>query len=151
MKYTSEIKIAKPRKEVIEKFSDPDSIKHWQRGFISMESISGKLGEEGSKNRLKYQMGKRKIEMEETIIKNDLPTQFHANYKAKGVFNIQENFFEETPENKTLWISHNEFRFSGFMKLIGIFMPGAFRKQSYQYMKDFKAFVENNESVLEQK
>jgi hypothetical protein len=88
--------------------------------------------------------------MEETIIKNDLPEQFHANYAAKGVYNIQENFFEETPEGGSLWISHNEFRFSGFMKLMGLFMPGAFRKQSYQYMKDFKAFAENGKSVLNQ-
>jgi hypothetical protein len=151
MKYTSEIKIEKPRTEVIEKFSDPDNMKHWQRGFISMEPISGNLGEEGSKNKLKYKMGKREIEMEEGIIKNDLPEQFHVNYTAKGVYNIQENFFEETPGDKTLWISHNEFRFSGFMKLMGLFMPGAFRKQSYQYMKDFKAFVENNQSVLNEK
>ena len=151
MKFTSEIKIAKPRTEVIEKFSDPNIIKHWQRGFISMEPISGNLGGEGSKNKLKYKMGNREIEMEETIIKNDLPEQFHANYAAKGVFNIQENFFEETPENHTLWIAHNEFRFSGFMKLMGLFMPGAFRKQSYQYMQDFKAFLENEQSVLKEK
>ncbi|MBZ9731194.1 SRPBCC family protein [Salegentibacter sp. JZCK2] len=151
MKFTSEIKIAKPRTEVIEKYSNPDNIKHWQRGFISMNPISGILGEEGSKNKLKYKIGKRKIEMEETIITNDLPEQFHANYTAKGVYNIQENFFEETPGNQTLWISRNEFKFSGLMKLMGIFIPGAFRKQSYQYMKDFKDFVENNESVLREK
>ena len=151
MKYTTEIKIIKPRTEVVEKFSNPDNMKHWQRGFISMEPISGNLGEEGSKNMLKYKMGKRDIEMEEKIVKKDLPAQFHANYSAKGVYNIQENFFEETPEGHTLWISHNEFRFNGFMKLMGLFMPGAFRKQSYQYMKDFKDFVENDQSVLNKK
>ncbi|TDN84715.1 hypothetical protein DET49_11836 [Salegentibacter sp. 24] len=151
MKYTTEIKIAKPRKEIVEAFKNPDNMKHWQRGFISMTPISGNLGEEGSKNMLQYKMGKREIEMEETIIKNDLPNQFHANYKAKGVYNIQENFFEKTPEDQTLWISHNEFRFNGFMKLMGILMPGAFRKQSYQYMMDFKAFVEKGHSVLKEK
>lgn len=151
MKYTTEIKIAKPIEEVIEKFSDPHNIKHWQRGFISMEPVSGKLGEEGSRNRLKFKMGKRVIVMEETIIKNDLPGQFHAKYSSKGVFNTQENFFEETPENRTLWITHHEFRFSGFMKLMGVFMPGAFRKQSQQYMQDFKAFVENKQSEKKEK
>jgi len=151
MKYTSEIKILKPREEVIKKFSEPDNIKHWQRGFISMKPISGKVGKQGSKNLIKYQMGKREIEMEEKIIKNDLPAQYHANYSTKGVYNIQRNFFEETIDGNTLWISHNEFRLSGFMKLMGVFMPGAFRKQTYQYMKDFKRFVEKNQSVLNKK
>ena len=39
----------------------------------------------------------------------------------------------------------NEFQFKGFMKLIGFFMPGAFEKQSFKYMKDFKAFAEGCE------
>ncbi len=49
MKYTSVIKIEKHDTEVIEKFSDPDNMKHWQQGFISMEHIIGNLGEESSK------------------------------------------------------------------------------------------------------
>lgn len=147
MKYTTEITIERPREEVIEKFKDPESLKHWQRGFIFMKPQSGELGAEGSTNLLKYKMGKREIEMTETITLNNLPEEFHATYEAKGVFNIQENFFETTPGNHTKWISHSEFRFSGFMKLIGWFMPGAFKKQSYQFMEDFKNFVEKGESV----
>ena len=149
MKYTSEIKIKKPLPEVIKKFSNPDNMKHWQRGFISMTPISGNLGEKGSKNMLIYKMGKREIEMVETIVENKLPAIFHANYSAKGVYNIQKNSFKETEEKHTLWISQNEFIFSGFMKLMGLFMPGAFKKQTNQYMKDFKNFVENNQSVLD--
>jgi hypothetical protein len=33
------------------------------------------------------------------------------------------------------------------MKLFGWFMPAAFKKQSWKYMEDFKAFVEKGESV----
>lgn len=148
MKFTSEIKLTKAREEIIGKFKDPENMKHWQRGFISMETISGILGKKGSKSRLKYKIGNQEIEMEETIVNNDLPGQFHANYQAKGVYNIQENFFEETLDGDTLWTSNNEFRFSGFMKLMGLFMPTAFRKQSSQYINDFKAFAENDQSVL---
>ena len=147
MKYQQKITIDKPRKEVIEKFSDPDNLEHWQRGFIFMKPINGQLGAEGSQNLLKYEMGKREIEMTETILKNNLPHEFSATYEAKGVYNFQVNRFHETPENHTTWIADNEFNFSGFMKLFGWFMPGAFKKQSRQYMEDFKAFVEEGKSV----
>lgn len=147
MKYTSKINIIKSLQEVIKKFQDPNGTKHWQLGFISTEPIRGIFGENGSKNKLKYKRGNQEIEMEETIIKNDLPYEFHANYEGKGVYNIQENFFQETLEGNTLWISHNEFRFNGFMKLMGVFMPGSFRNQTYKNMKDFKSYMETNKSI----
>ncbi|PTX42235.1 polyketide cyclase/dehydrase/lipid transport protein [Christiangramia gaetbulicola] len=147
MKYQQQITINKPRKEVVAKFSDPDNMKHWQRGFIFMKPINGNLGDEGSQNLLKYEMGKREIEMTETIIKNNLPDEYSATYEAKGVYNYQVNRFSPTMESATLWTTDNEFQFSGFMKLFGWFMPGAFKKQSRKYMEDFKAFVEEGKSV----
>ncbi len=149
MKYQQQITVNKPRKEVVAKFSDPDSLKHWQRGFIFMKPINGILGEEGSQNLLKYKMGKREVEMTETIIKNNLPDEFSATYEAEGVYNYQVNRFSPTMESTTLWTAENEFKFSGFMKLFGWFMPWAFKKQSRKYMEDFKAFVEEGKSVLD--
>jgi len=148
MKYQQEIIIKRSRNEVVNKFSDPDNMEHWQRGFVFMKPINGELGAEGSQNLLKYDMGKRVVEMTETILKNDLPQEFSATYEAKGVYNFQVNKFEETSENHTLWITFNEFKFNGFMKFIGWFMPGAFKKQSYKFMQDFKAFVEDGKSVM---
>jgi len=144
MKYSTNIAINKPIKETIELFDNPENMKHWQDGFISMELIEGENGKEGAKSLLKYEMGKRKIEMIETIIKRDLPHEFTATYEAKGVYNIVKNNFIKLNENKTTWISHNEFQFKGMMKLMAIFMPGAFKKQSFNMMENFKRFTENN-------
>ncbi len=149
MKYEQEIVINKPRKEVVEKFSNPENMKHWQRGFIFIKPINGKDGEVGSQSLLKYDMGRQKVEMTETIIKNNLPDEFSATYEAKGVYNYQINRFSPTLENNTLWKTDNEFRFSGFMKIFGWIMPGMFKKQSKVYMEDFKAFVEKGTSVLD--
>ena len=149
MKYEQKIVIDKPLNEVIEKFSDPDSLKHWQEGFIFMKPINGVLGEKGSQNLLKFKMNGREIEMTETILYNELPQKYEATYVAQGVFNQQANYFEEIEPGKTLWRTHNEFRFSGFMKAIGMLMPGAFKKQSKQFMTDFKAFAEEGKSVLD--
>ena len=37
------------------------------------------------------------------------------------------------------------------MRLVGLLMPGAFRKQSRQHMQDFKAFAEQGTDVREAK
>nr|MBA3286280.1 SRPBCC family protein [Nitrosopumilus sp.] len=63
---------------------------------------------------------------------------------AKGVYNIVSNKLVKLSENKTKYITEQEFEFKGFMKIIAFLMPGAFKKQSLKYQKDFKYFVENN-------
>lgn len=147
MKYSTEIKIKAPREEVVQKFQDPENLKYWQRGLLSYENISGDPGQEGSKTYARYQMGKREIDMTGTVTKNNLPQELHYTFDAEKVHNIQENFFSETPDGQTRWLSNNEFRFSGFMKLIGFFMPNSFRKQTLQYMEDFRNFAENGTHV----
>jgi hypothetical protein len=142
MKYKLEIEIDLPREKVIELFDNPDNMKHWQEGFISFEHLSGTPGEVGAKSKIKYQMGKREIEMIETITKRDLPDEFSGTYEAKGMWNEVKNYFHEASPNKTKWVTENEFKASGMMKLFTFFMPGAFKKQSYKYMVAFKNFAE---------
>ncbi|EAR00104.1 hypothetical protein FB2170_00520 [Maribacter sp. HTCC2170] len=148
MKYTTEILIDLPLNEFIKKLDNPDNMKHWQKGLVKYNIISGAPGQEGGKMELRYQMGKRKIVMVETILKRNLPYEFHTTYDTKGVHNVQKNYFKEISASQTKWISEAEFQFSGFMmKLMAFFMPGAFKKQSLKYLKDFKAFAEKGVSV----
>jgi|TARA_R110002020_G_scaffold199778_3_gene401537 hypothetical protein len=152
MKYTTEVIINKPRAEVIEKLDSAENMKHWQRGLTHYKDIQGTPGAEGAKMELHYKMGKRDMQLTETIQKRDFPNEFHATYDAKGVHNIQQNYFEEIDANTTRWRSESEFQFQGFgMKLMGFLMPGAFKKQSQKYLNDFKNFVENGTSVAEEK
>ena len=80
--------------------------------------------------------------MIETITNRNLPDEFAGTYEAKGVYNVVSNKFIPVAANKTKWVTDNEVRFSGFMKLMGWFMPGAFKKQSQQYLELFKTFAE---------
>ena len=144
MKYSHSIIIDRPREEVISLFDNQDNMFKWQPGLKDITPVSGVQGEEGAKMKLNYEMGKRKIEMLETIIKKDLPREFSGTYEAKGVYNEVRNYFEETPDNKTKWVSENEFQFSNLMmKVMGFLMPGAFKKQSFKYMELFKKFAES--------
>ncbi len=145
MKYTTDIEIEKPIEKVIELFDNPDNMSKWMEGLQSFEHLSGTPGQPGAKSKLKFKMGKREVEMIETITVRNLPDEFSSTYEAKGVFNIVKNRFEKLSDTKTKYITDNEFQFKGFMKLIAFFMPGAFQKQSYKYLELFKSFAESQE------
>jgi len=148
MKYITEIVVNVPISEFIRKFDNAENMKHWQKDLVSYKQLSSIPGREGSQMELVYKMGKREIAMVETIIKRNLPHEFHATYDAKGVHNIQKNYFKAIDENSTKWISETEFQFDGFfMKAMGFLMPGTFKKQSLKYLKNFKAFAEGNSSA----
>jgi len=148
MKYAIDIIIEKPRDEVIKKMDNVDNMKHWQKGLVAAEHISGTPGEIGAKMRLTYIIGKRKFILIETITKRNFPDEFHGTYSTETMHNIQENYFEDTLEGHTKWISVSEFKPINFpMRAMLFLMPRAFKKQSKTYMIDFKNFVENKVSI----
>jgi hypothetical protein len=148
MKYTCEITVKLPLEAFIKKFNNADNMKHWQKGLESYEHISGTPGYVGSKMNLSYNMGNRSMQLVETITKNELPYELHMTYDTKGLHNIQENSFVQTPEGHTKWTSYNEFIPTSFMlRMMTLLMPGVFKKQSMTYLKDFKKFAEQNTSV----
>jgi hypothetical protein len=147
MKYSISIDLDLPRARVIELFDCTENLYKWQRGLQSFEALDGDPGQPGARSKMVFQMGKRKIEMVETITKRDLPDAFDGTYDGQGVHNVVKNRFVELGPDKTRWESDQEFQFKGFMKLIGFFMPGAFKKQSLKYAQDFKAFAEDGVDV----
>ena len=160
MKYTVSIEIALPRDEVAQLLADPAHMPKWLRGLVLHEPLSGVHGQVGTKSRVVLQMGQQKIEATETITRrepadlNAIPKEsvviFEREIVSDGVWNAARERLTEAGPEKTLWVSENEFRFSSMlMRLVGLLMPGAFRKQSLQHMQDFKAFAEQGKDVRE--
>lgn len=143
MKFANEVIIKLPVKRVIELFDNADNMKKWQPELLSFDPVSGVPGEVGAKSRLLYKMGRRQVAMIETITVKNLPAEFSGTYEAKGVWNEVKNHFIEIDKNRTKWVSKCHFEFSGFMKVMAFFMPGAFEKQSQKYLDQFKAFAES--------
>jgi hypothetical protein len=143
MNYTTKIDINLPIDRAIELFDNADNLSKWQPELLSFKHLSGEPGQEGAKSRLLYQMGKREIEMIETITKNDLPREFSGTYETRGAKNWISNRFSRIDDNQTKWIADNEFIFSGIMSIMSIFMRSAFPKQTLKYMQQFKEFTEN--------
>ena len=143
MNYTCEQTINLPRERVVALFDNPENMYKWQEGLKQQKHISGDPGKPGAKMKLRYEMGKRKMELTETIVRNELPGEIESTYETKGVINQQVNRFHELGPNETLWESLNVFKFSSIpMKLMGFFMKGAFPKQTKKFMVNFKEFAE---------
>ena len=148
MLYTTETIVKVPLDVFVNKYDNMENMKHWQRGLESTEHLSGEPGQLGSKLKLTYDFGKRKMEIIETITKSNFPNEFHASYNTKGMTNVQEHYFSETQEGHTKWKIKNKFIPLNFvMRAMMFFMPKAFKKQSKKYMQDFKNFVEKGISV----
>lgn len=145
MQYTMEIEINLPRDRVIELFNNEENLDKWMDGLQSYETLSGSPGQTGATAKLVFQMDSRRIEMTETILNANFPEEFDCTYVTKGVHNLVRNRFLETSDQSTTWESEYVFRFSGIvMRTVGFFLRKSFPKQSYKYMKNFKAFAEAN-------
>ena len=93
---------------------------------------------------IKFKVGKREIQLTETIIENALPDYFNGLYAAKEMTNSNISKFVELSGDRTLYESDvNYIEFNGFMpKLMAKLMPGLFKKQVQKWMNQFKSFVE---------
>jgi hypothetical protein len=158
MNYTVSIEIAMPREEVAQLLADPALLPKWLRGLVLHEPLSGVHGQVGTQSRVVMQMGQQKFEGIETITRREpadllaIPkssvVHFEREIVGEGMWSAARDRLTESGANATLWVSENEFRFSGLMmRLVGFLMPGAFRKQSLQHMQDFKAFAEQGKDV----
>ncbi|GIF96709.1 SRPBCC family protein [Catellatospora citrea] len=160
MKYTVSIEIDLPRERVVQLLADPAQMPKWLRGLVLHEPLSGVHGQVGAKSRVVLQMGQQKFECTETItrrepadlhrIPKDSVVHFEREIVGEGMWSAARERLTEAGPAATLWVSENEYRFSGLlMRLVGLLMPGTFRKQSLQHMHDFKAFAEQGKDVRE--
>ena len=160
MKYTVSIEIALPREEVAQLLADPAQMSKWLRGLVVHEPLRGTHGQVGTESRVVLRTGQQTMEGTETVtrrepadlhgIPHDIVVHFERELVAEGMWSAARERLTEAGPGTTLWESENEFRFSSLpMRLMGLVMGGAFRKQSRQHMQDFKAFAELGTDVRE--
>lgn len=145
MKFSYSIDINAPREKVIELFINPDNLKHWQDGYEGIEHISGTPGETGAKKKMFYKQGKRKMELLETIISNNLPDEFTGFYQHIHMENTMASRFEEINDGAgTRYTAEIEYtKLNGFMvKAMAFLFPGMFKKQAQKWYDQFKVFAE---------
>ena len=144
MKHKGSIEIAKPRSEVAKYFADPNYLGEYQDGFVRKELLTGEQGKEGAVSKMFYEQGNRSMELTETIIANELPDSFEAEYHHKHMDNTFKSTFIALDENRTRYVYEFEYtRINWVMpKLMAILFPGMYRRQGEKWMRQFKEFVE---------
>lgn len=146
MKYSCNVEIEAPLKQVVALWKNEKHFAQWQDGFKSMEHLQGIPNTVGAKSRIKLNQGKREIVLIETILENNLPVEKSALYEHLHMSNTQTSRFEYIDETHTRYISEVEYvKFNGFVpKLMSKLFPKLFKKQSQKWMNQFKVFAETS-------
>lgn len=146
MKYTCQVEIDLPIEQVVKLWSDESNCSKWQDSFESIELIEGEKDQPNARSLIKFRQGRKKMELIETILTNNLPHEKKGLYEHVHMTNTQTTRFEPISDHKTRYISEVEYtKFNGFIpNLMARFFPGMFRKQSQKWMNQFKAFAESN-------
>lgn len=142
MRYTLSNTINKPLSVVAEKFKDTEGAKEWMEGLHTIEPVSGEPGEKGATCYFHFTHKGKEMKLLETILEENLPNQIKFSYTSGFGYNEVELLFEEISENVTKQTTNNYFQLKGFMKIMGFFMSGLFKKQSMKYMDGFKKYAE---------
>jgi len=142
MKYTVTNTINKPLNEVSEKFKDPNGIMHWMEGLQRIEVTSGTPGQAGCIRTLHFLNKNKEMEVDETILEENLPHQMKFSYRSPMGNNIVEIQFSKIDDTSVLQTNTTEMELKGLMKVIGGVFKGMFKKYSLKLMVAFKDYAE---------
>ncbi|MEQ6123027.1 hypothetical protein AAON49_02355 [Pseudotenacibaculum sp. MALMAid0570] len=145
MKFTCTVHINKPRQFVVDFFVNPDYLKEYQEGFQRKELISGSAWKEGAVSKLYYQNGKRKMELTETVLTNNLPDEFLAEYFHTHTENTMRSTFTSLSTEETRYDAEVHYtKFKGaIVKVMAFLFPSFFKKQVQKWLENFKIFIES--------
>jgi len=147
MNYTLEIIINAPQQKVAELYDNVDNFKHWQEGLQDYIPLSGTARKPGAKAKMIFKMGKKLMEIEEVIRKQNFPIEYEVTYESIHMFNVVASRFIPIDENNTRYVSNNEIKPKGFFKIMVFLFPKMFKKQSLIYLEAFKKFVESKANI----
>jgi len=146
MKFSYSVRIKQPIQMVSDLFENDKLRKNWMPSFISIESLEGEPGKEGSTARILFETPGGPNELIETIIVNKLPHEFLGFYVHKHMENTMLNKFTKISETETLYETEIEYtQFTGWIpKIISKVLPSMFQKPVQKQLDDFKAYAEKN-------
>ncbi|MDF1697066.1 MAG: hypothetical protein P1U56_14585 [Saprospiraceae bacterium] len=145
MKYTCEIIVDVNREKCIELWLDERRLAEWQDGFQYKNWLDGVANENHAKAYILFEQNGRNLELEELIIKNQLPDYIEGKYTHVHMTNTQKVMFDVLDVNRTMIRTDVHYiQFSGFIpKIMGMLFPRVFKKQSQKWLNQFKVMAEN--------
>jgi len=144
MQFSSEIIIKQSIDKTIALWQDKNNYQYWQDGFISKELISGTKDKKGAVSIIKLKQGNGEMELKETVMSSNLPTDFKVLIEHHHMSNTMNNHFIAIDENTTLWKTEiNYFKVNFWpAKVMMRLFPKMFKKQGEKWWNQFKDFAE---------
>jgi len=132
-----------PVETVWHDFMNPDNLKHWLTGFVSVEPISGLPGEEGSISKMKFIERGREMEVIEKVLQVK-PMQQYSFTMKHGTLDILTDVRFISIGQLTEIIQAVQFSPKGvFMKCIMPLIKGGMKKRMRNELKGLKEFIES--------
>ena len=144
MDYTRSITVAAERDAVAALFVDYATWAEWQPSLLSIEVLDGEPPGQGARSRLTFRRAKNStMVMTETVEVSALPERWHVVYEVAGVHNVCETRFEQTDARTTLIEQRNLFRFTGFMRVVGLLFARSFPVETQKSLEAFRDYAES--------
>lgn len=144
MDYTRSIAVAGDRDEIATLFVDYATWAEWQPSLLSIEVLEGAPPAHGARSRFTFRRGKSgTMVMTETVALNALPERWNVVYEVSGVHNVCETRFEQTDARTTVIEQRNVFRFTGFMRVVGLLFARSFPAETQKSLEAFRDFAES--------
>lgn len=149
LSYHEEIIINSNIENVIELHENPYLMKNFMQGFISYDIVKGKQRNTGAIAKITAifnpnEIVSRKIIITEEVILSNLPNQKIIIYNSGAVKNIITYRFIKMGDNKTIFFRSHDYEFNTYTKVSSFFMSKKIKQKSYQYLSNFKNYVENS-------
>ncbi len=143
MDYTRSTTVSGDRDTIAALFVDASTWNEWQPSLLSIEVLDGAPPARGARSRLTFRRGKNgTMVMTETVELDSLPERWNVVYEVSGVHNLCETRFEQVDARTTLIEQRNVFRFSGFMKVVGLLFARSFPAETQKSLEAFRQFAE---------
>ncbi|HYF31713.1 MAG TPA: SRPBCC family protein [Chitinophagaceae bacterium] len=122
---------------------NPDDLKHWLTGFVSVKPLTGTIGEAGSTSQLKFMEGGKEIEVIETVLLSN-PNQQYSFRMESASFSSENDIRLISLGDRTELIQTVQFQPKGFfMKLFIPFIKGAMKKRMHNELLKLKDLIES--------
>lgn len=145
MKYICEVRINRPREEVLKYHYDDHHRFKWQQKFLECQVVKGEAFQKGTKSRLAYKNHEGILEMTETILVSDLPNRLQVMYEASHTVNLSDDSWIDEGLC-TVWRKETVFHLTGLTKWVSLLWLRSFKSNTLKDMTAFKSFVEQEAS-----
>ena len=132
-----------PVKKVWDTFMNPELLKHWLTGFVSIEHLDGTIGETGSTSRIKFIERGKDLEIFEKVLFVNPQKQYSFEMKHDAICTLTDVRFISIGQVTEI-IQAVQFSPKGiFMKVMMPLMKNAMKKKMKNDLKKLKDFIES--------